>query len=200
MNKIIAISLCFIFFIYSCNINILDIDASTKGVFGHMDRIEKSNPNLIKEYKASICSLEYATKILSINGEQLNECLKQLDYTLIYIWGPLCKSQVCISPELFEQTANSLGVEYYIVLEYYEIKSITENYNISRPIFGVNCKYYRTNFVKSYITKFFNDVSNGESKYKYDNGRFLIYKEDSLIKQVTNINDVDRIIEIQKQK
>jgi hypothetical protein len=186
---VIFTSLLISFLFTSCAIKV-----SFKGLYSYYERTKKESPNLLHKVNnpETICNIktrELNPKILVINGTQLKNCIDKNRKTLIYIWGPKCRSQMCSPPEIAQSTCDINNIELYIVSEYYDSEKMNENYNISRYIFGIDTLYYKTSLTTKYVSLFLLDL--GVVLKKDDYNRFLYFENGKFIKSYESVYDIE---------
>ena len=129
-----------------------------------------------------------------INGKRLRNCLSDEKLTLVYIWGPKCTSSVCIPLNIIQEECNRNNIELHIVAEYYDNRLMQINYDIKRPILGIDIDYYKRNLTSKYLSRFLNELSNtvadnSDNRYiLYKNGNFSasFHSIENLIESITN--------------
>lgn len=144
-------------FLTSCSIK-----GDFKGLYSYYNKTKSEVPDIFFEPDSSVnvCGIsnEDAAKVCVTNGKEIKKCLNQ-GKAVVYIWSAKCKSKLCYSPELLQQACDSKKVALFIVAEYYDAVAMNVHYNIQRPIYGIDVKYYRTNLTSEYIAKFLKDLS-----------------------------------------
>ena len=144
----------------------------------------------------SICnsnSLRLNPKILVVNGTSLKQCLAKKKKALIYYWAPRCRSQMCFPPEIVQSTCDSKKIELYIVAEYYDSENMKINYNIKRPIYGIDTEYYKTSLTTKYTRKFLFDIDSSLDFSKIKLGdRYLYFENGKFIKSYESVYDVEK--------
>jgi len=153
---IIAIS----FLISSCGL----VQISGNSIQGLYSRYQATNAAypglLVKADSTVICELEYpaSPKVYLVNGQQMKECVAHYDDAIVYIWDPHCTSDQCYSPSLLQKYCDEKNVELFVVAEYYDGAELVQYYEINRPLFGIDTKYYKTDIVELYAAKFQRDL------------------------------------------
>jgi len=146
--------------ISSCQFN-----GTLQGLYSYYRKVNRGNPDLFITINDSIdfCEVKASavSKILLLNGKNLNKCIKKYKKSLVYIWSPNCKSQYCYSLEYLQKICNEVNIELFIVAEYYDMHYMSIDYNLERPIIGIDTKYYKTNITSKYLTKFISDLTDG---------------------------------------
>lgn len=64
------------------------------------------------------------------------------------------------------------------------------DFDLERPIFGVDTEYYRTNFTDRYLKRFKADLFDENFRDENDIGRSHLFESDSLIMIRSNIEDL----------
>lgn len=167
------------------------IEGSFRGLYSYYKVTEKNHPSFIQSPGSEMCSIKSSEPIVvyTINGHELKNCLQSESYAVVYFWSPSCPAEVCIPPNYFQEYCNTHNFEGYIVALYYDYEKMAINYNLDKPIFGINTKYYKTNLTKKYNRKFREDLLSSEN-LNDDYPRFLLFKSDSLIASSKKIEDL----------
>lgn len=155
----------------SCTIN-----GSFQGLRSYYPESVQTNPDLFVHLKKDelICRTppDLKNKVVIGSAGNLKECL-QLDSSIVYIWGAKCKSSVCKSLNESQEMANEAEVNHFVVAEYYEAELMDLNYQISYPIMGIDTEYYKSEWTKTYLTRFLTDLTG--KKTAHSGGRFLVF-------------------------
>lgn len=175
-NKNIITLLLVLITFFSCSINI-----SFQGLTSYYNKTKSESPNLLIKLKdsATLCDTEYtdSIKIIVTDGRRLRNCIKQYDNLIIYFWSPRCKSKSCLSLESIQNYCYENGIELFIVAEYYDSNYMRINYNLKRPILGIDTKYYRTNLTSKYLKLFIYDLTSTKDIYEdylyFNNGKYI---------------------------
>jgi len=116
-------------------------------------------------------------KVYVVNGNDIKKCISTKKKSIVYIWGPKCKSKICFPLELLQQKCNTKKIDLYIIAEYYDNELMNFNYNINNPIFGIDTKFYKSDLTSTYLTKFIYELTSTnvkENRYLYfENGKFI---------------------------
>lgn len=125
-------------------------------------------------------------RVYVIHAGTLKDCLKSGSKAIVYIWSSRCRSELYYSLNLVQERCNAKGIKLFIVAEYYDDELMNFNYNIERPILGVDTEYYRTDFTSRYMSRFLNElasVSKFENRFFYfENG--IVKRSFSLIEEI----------------
>jgi hypothetical protein len=167
----IILSLCL-----SCSIN-----GSFQGLYSYYNKTKSKNPGLLEKLPNSFSPCEIkkndTPKIYVTNGIQLQECMKSFDNAIVYVWAPKCKSKNCYPLNLLQQRCNTKNIELFIVAEYYDEELMNVNYNLQRPIFGIDIAYYSSDLTSRYLPGFIRDLTNENTEksrfYRFKNGRLI---------------------------
>lgn len=168
---------CILFgMITSCNLIHIK-PGKVYGLFSGYNATQKHYPGLLVKTDAStpLCDLRYSEepKVYVIKGEQLKQCLMDYDDAIVYIWSPHCGGDQCFSPSLLQKLCKEKKVELFVVAEYYTGEDLVQFYELDRPMFGIDTRYYKTDIVDMYLPKFENDLSAKKEAY----GRMLYFKK-----------------------
>jgi hypothetical protein len=159
----------------SCGL--IHFEPTINGLYSRYDKTNEAYPGLLvkTDTTTTVCNLQYTEepKVYVVNGLQLKECLSNHDDAIVYIWDAHCTSKECYSPSLLQKYCDKKNVELYVVTEYYDGADLVQFYEINRPIFGIDTKYYKADFIEKYVARFEADL-NAEDK---ETGRMLYFKK-----------------------
>ncbi len=187
MNKfpiffLLVIGLSFI--IASCR-----IDGTLLGMYSYSDKTAKEHPGFIQRPDMPMCKIngEDTSVVYAVNGKEVKNCITNFDNSLVYIWRARCHSSICISPAYLQRMCDEKGIELFVVAEYYDYPFMTLDYSLKRPIFGVDCDYYRTDRTKKYMKKFLSDLfePNDDQLKNY----FFLFKEGKMINSGKSVEE-----------
>ena len=117
--------------------------------------------------------------VLLANGMDLNSCIQKHEKSLVYIWAPNCRGDLCYALDLFQSELDKKGIELFVVAEYYDSEKMSKSYKLSNPILGIDIKHYRSIFTAKYLRRFLHDVSKGEVN-RLD-GRLLYFEKGEFV-------------------
>jgi hypothetical protein len=158
------------------------IQGSFRGLYSYYNKTKKENPNLLSHLNASdaVCDLtEKSTpQVYVINGIALKKCLSGLENALVYVWKPNCKSALCYPIEVIQQKCGTKNIDLFIVAEYYDAAQMNHAYDLSRPIFGIDTKFYGSNLTNKYLSRFIRDLTGRKDStdtfyYHFNKGRLV---------------------------
>lgn len=179
--------LCFklIILLSSCSIN-----GSFKGLYSYYEKTQKEKPNLIisNQNSNTLCNIknDSIARIYTINGYNLKNCIANQVKTICYIWAPRCKGKFCYSLNAVQNKCKSLSSDLFIVSEYYDSEMMSIKYNLDKPIFGIDTKYYKSDLTSNYMSNFIKDLT---AKDKV-NGRFLLFKNGLYITSCLSLDSI----------
>jgi hypothetical protein len=184
--KLNPIILVFFFSFSSCSIK-----GDFKGLYSYYSKTKSKNPTLFYKPNKSdtICNITNASvksRIVIINGLDLKKCIDVSSNSIIYFWSPKCKSKVCFPLDIVQSVCNSQNIDLYVVAEYYDLEQMEINHEITRPIFGIDTEYYKTNLTKKYITKFLEDIKLDSNTYN----RYFYFKKGVFIESYESIYNI----------
>lgn len=183
--KYIVLFYCIFFTVTSCSVN---INFSLQGLYSYYSKTKKLNPYLFKNNETG-CNFKYDHHVYVTNGAALRNCIRKEPKSLIYIWGPHCKSELCLSLDTVQEICDKKNIKLYVVAEYYDSESMRKPYHIEFPVFGIDTRYYHTDLTSKYLSKFIKDTGAiqeiGKRYLYFEKGNFVgsykdIYKEDVL--------------------
>lgn len=171
MKKTVLIIIAFVFVFNSCSIR-----GNFKGLYSYYYKTKKESPDLFIESSTNICNLKYSKNIYIINGKVLKNCLRNEDKSLVYIWGAKCSSKICIPLNSLQEYCDKNNIALYVVAEYYDSEQMKKEYNMNKPILGIDTEYYKTNLTKKYLDAFMNDIAGKN----YSNKRYIYFEKGQL--------------------
>ena len=184
------------FYIYIIFITITScgFNASFQGLYSYYNKTKEEIPELLIQQKNidSICS-KTSKKVKSIyivNGNTLKRCLQREEKSIVYVWGPNCKSKICYPLELIQSFCEKEGYSLYILAEYYDVKQMKLNHELDRNILAVDTEFYRTNLTVKYLNRFFKDV---DQNLNYDDtmNRYLLFERDVFKSDLNSVYDLE---------
>src|SRR4030095_7181358 len=140
------------------------IKGSFQGLFSYYSKTRSEDPQLliVPDASTSLCEINNpdTPRILVINGSMLKECIKTNSKAVVYLWAPKCKGKFCYSLNFLQQKCDRKGVTLYIVAEYYDTQLMQINYQLNKPISGIDVAYYNSNKTSKYLSKFIYDLTS----------------------------------------
>jgi hypothetical protein len=133
---------------------------------------------LNEQPKAAVCDLQDKNKVYAVTAQELIDCLKLHDSSLVYFWSPHCHSTSCISLGAAEKYSNENRYKLFIVADYYDMEQLGIQNN-TIPVLSVNHKFYKTDYCNKYMKRFKNELLKdrkipNSDKYK----RFVFFRKD----------------------
>ena len=166
------------------------IDGTLQGLTSYYNKtIKKSNSLLVYiSDSEQICNTHYSdsVRVIVLNDNVLKECIKNYEHTIVYIWSPKCKSKLCYPISLVQDSCYSKGLELFVIAEYYDFELMSYDFNLYRPIYGIDTKYYNTNLVSKYLKKFKKGLTSTDSVTQ----RILYFKKGVFVNSFNNIQDM----------
>lgn len=170
----IIISFCLI---QSCKLIL--IKGNLKGLTSNYDKTKKECRNLINDSFNQTKSHPRNGSVNVVNGNQLSVIIKRSNKALVYIWSPTCKSKFCPSLQFIKTQCEANFITLYIVLEFYDCSFYNQILANNLCVYGVDTKYYQTEFTQKYINKFLVDITGvdniqmgDERLYFFENGQY----------------------------
>lgn len=172
-----------ILFLSSCSIN-----GNLKGLLSNYKKTKKEEPQLIVKLGQadSLIHLSYVKQVVLINGKQLKQALAQYEDAVVYFWQPNCHSKYCYALNLAQKYCEDRKIEFFVVAQYFDARKMTKNYELKRPIFGIDINYYHTNFTTKYVSRFSSDLTGSEDF----SGNFAQFKAGNFRRFVTEIDSL----------
>ncbi len=187
MKKEFWISLLFFLSLSGCGL--ISIKGSFKGLTSNFNNSKKDCAQLMCYYNDT---LNVECKLRIVNGLQLKQSVSKTEKAVVYIWSSSCKSQYCPSPAYLKSKSDTLNITLFIVSEFYDC-NIYQTIEPDMNYYGIDTKYYKTNFTSSYLKKFLFDLTGvkklelNERLLYFENGRFIKKTNDiELINADTN--------------
>jgi hypothetical protein len=177
---LVIISICTVGCVIKNDFSLLNTPGLWSG-YKKLSEEERSNIIFVSNNE-NICKLNNENKIFSINANHLLDCLKNSDSSVVYIWGPNCRSDQCISLLAAQEYCDKNNYNLYVVTEYYDFKEIEiHNGTTKFPLYSINHFFYKTDYCQRYVNLFYSDlVKNNEVIREEKYYRFSIFKKDSL--------------------
>ncbi|VDH05984.1 Uncharacterised protein [Bergeyella zoohelcum] len=167
------------------------INGNFKGLYSYYESTYESKPELFSKEKWK-CTPKDNNIVQIINGKDLEKCLSTSSRSLVYIWGPRCKSDICYSLDAIQKFCDDRKIKLFVVAEYYDLEQMDKNYILKNPILAIDVQYYGTNLTSKYLKLFLKDIhieSFQERYLLYEKGVLKrkiddLFKDDSLYKEV----------------
>jgi hypothetical protein len=118
---------------------------------------------------------------------ELKKCIIQSQEAVLYIWSPRCKGKHCYSLDLLQAYCNKKKIDLFIVAEYYDLYLMNQKYNIDKPIFGIDTKFYKTDVTSQYLHKFVFDLTQQHQNYI---GKFFRFQDGNFINSIESIDSL----------
>jgi hypothetical protein len=168
------------------------IDGSFRGLYSYYEVTKSEHPNFIQKPGAGLCELTSGDSIIvyKINGSELKNCLRSEPKSLVYFWDPNCGAPFCVPPNFAQEYSTEKNLELFIVATYYDYSKMAINYDLVRPVFGVDTEFYRTNLTDRYMKRFREDLFNVEL-IEEENPRFVLFQSDSLIATSQDLEELE---------
>ena len=184
MKKIVPLLL--VLFCFSC----VTFNAEFKGLYGYQDKTNKLYPGLLvrPNTDVQICNISKTDKpeVIISNGKQLRECMLRSERAVLYVWNPLCSSKLCYAINVVQRECSKKKIDLYIVAEYYDGPTMNQDYQIERPLFGIDVDFYQSSFCDKYIPKFMNDLIGTPSR---DN-KFIEFRNGSYTRTFDRLEEL----------
>lgn len=123
----------------SCRYVNVNVNGSYRGLYSYYYATKKEFPKLLVQTDTikNICELvsEDRSKVYVVNGDQLMNCTKKYQFTLIYLWDINCKSGICYPLNFIQQQCDLNNIELFVVAQYYNGIPMGEDHFINRPIY-----------------------------------------------------------------
>jgi len=153
-------------------------DGKFYGLYGYYDKAQSENPSLYQKVDENTTVTDFnndtfKNKVIVTNGKIFKPYLSKSEYTVVYIWSPKCKSYSCIALDLIQNKCLLKKFDLYVVTEYYSNKELSEKYNLTNNIIGIDTQYYKSGLTKKYLSKFLFDLT-GNIEF---NERYLFFKK-----------------------
>lgn len=180
----------------SCTIN-----GSFQGLRSYYPDSVEAKPNLFVhlDQGQSICnnSEQYNNKVVVTIAAQLEECLLN-ERSIVYVWGPKCHSASCKGLNESQLLSDSADVDLFVVAEYYDAELMDLNYRIDHPIIGIDTEYYKSEWTKTYLSRFLTELADKEMKLT--GGRFIVFIKAEMKGRYRTMEEAIRSVEIEPQR
>lgn len=184
MNKIFFVLIAFYLLLTACSIH-----GNFEGLYSYYKQTKEKTPALLVDTDTTmhICSLVNAgtPKVYIVNGSQLKNCIKEND-VVVYIWRPRCTGAACYSLNLIQKKCDALHKDLFIVAECYDSELMGMNYNIKRPILGIDTRHYHSDVTSRYLSRFLHDLTSKENI----TGRVLFFQKGVFVRSGSDIDSV----------
>lgn len=173
----------------SCSVSIF-----LPGVFSYYKRTTADSPHI---FEGSCKELDVKCqqrcqappRVVVVNGIELSACLSDKSECIVYLWAPRCQGVYCYSLNELQKECDRRGLELFVVAEYYDGKLMDQDYGLSRPIFGIDTKYYQSDLTNRYVSLFLEDLTQNDIKSQESR---ILYFENGLLKNYfSQIEEVD---------
>lgn len=163
-----------------------------RGLYSYYKVTKKQHPSFIQRPDSSLCSIQPKEPfiIYKVRAEELRKCFTNNTKSLVYYWSPNCRAPVCIPPNYAQEFCSRHGIDLFVIACYYNYDKMSFNFELDRPIFGVDTEYYKTNLTDRYLKRFKADLRGENSIIESDFGRFHLFKSDSLVKIESKIENI----------
>ena len=146
---------------------------------------------------SSYCKSTYkASTVYITNGNLFRECVTKPDKSLVYIWKPNCRGKYCYSLDLLQKYSTDKGMELFVVAEYYDTEKMNLTYKISKPLVGIDTKYYATNLTSKYLSKFIADLTKGQLTPSEQPYNFLFFERGKFISSHVDLEGLETAVDI----
>lgn len=134
----------------------------TPGFGSGFDRLTKTDQEKIR-FMGEEPSLPAASKetISVVNGAQILQKIQQSNQaSLLYFWAPFCSSESCIDPSFVLEYCAQNNLELVLIMEYLDSAVLEqwESKNYASYAYGVDFRYYKTNYCPKYMKRFKKDL------------------------------------------
>ncbi|HMI06076.1 MAG TPA: hypothetical protein VK528_00915 [Flavobacterium sp.] len=168
----------------------ITIKGDFKGLYGYYDKTNKDFPGLLVKpsLETPLCNITKTEtpRIIVANGTQIKACLEQYDNSVLFIWSSKCHGIYCYALNAVQRECKAKGIELFVAAEYYDGESMIQDYNIDRPIFGIDTEYYNTSLTDKYMKAFFWDITGKEER----NMKFIQFKNGQFERMCMRLEDL----------
>lgn len=172
-------------FLTSCSIH-----GSFQGLYSYYYQTRSKAPDLLKtpEPGTSVCKIAATPepKVIVTDGKRLRECITGMNDVVFYLWKPKCTSGFCYSLNAVQAKCDSMHEELFIVGEYYDYELMSRSYRLSRPLLGIDTKYYGSNVTSKYLPSFLSDLTGME----HVAGRFIQFRNGAFVQSCSSIDSL----------
>jgi hypothetical protein len=169
----------------SCTIN-----GTLQGLTGYYNKTRTEVPGIFASINDTLspCAQPKPTKatVFVTNGIELKKCLQDESRAIIYLWQPKCVAENCKPLGFVQHKCDSAGYNLYNVAQYYDAALMELEYDLEKPIFGIDTDYYGTDFTKKYVSRFLQDAVG----IKKHSGLYLLIENGKFVKSVSSVQDI----------
>ncbi|GAB5558200.1 MAG: hypothetical protein SchgKO_24130 [Schleiferiaceae bacterium] len=129
--------------------------------------------------------------VVIANGKELRSILAPNRTSVVYLWSPRCKSDLCYSIRAIEKLAKEKDFDLYVVAEYYDAEKMKEVHPQHHPILGIDVKYYHTDYTSKYLRLFLDDLTLDQfEKQRNAKINFLVFEGNQYVKNIVSLEEL----------
>lgn len=146
-----------LFFLHSC---IVDLGIKTR--YKKLTDSDKTKVVFLDTNLTNINELKNDGKIYAITGQQLLKSIEEMENVMVYKWKPYCSSEFCYPLTFIQNYCDSNGLILFVIVDHYDPQLMFTEIDITKPLFSINEKYYKTCSRTKLSKKFFYDIIKDE--------------------------------------
>ena len=121
------------------------IDGTLQGLFGYYKTTKSEKIVDLRYFSANTDCIKPSFDTLTVvvaNGKEIKDCLKNYEHSIVYFWSLKCRRPICYPLNLLQKACLEKEIELFVVASYYDSETMSKNYDLVRPIIGINTGYY----------------------------------------------------------
>lgn len=192
MRVIIKLALTSLYFLLLASFNSCVIKGTFQGLYSYYDKTLKLKPGLINVKPIeNNCTLKNGdtAKVYPINAIDLKQCIDKNPNSIIYLWSPRCKSNLCPSLNYIQSKCSTSNYKLFIVAEYYDAELMSASYKIEKPLYAIDTKYYKSDLTANYLKLFLQELISVDET----SGKFLVFMSGNYQTSYSRIDSIPLI-------
>jgi len=123
------------------------------------------------------------SRVQAITARHLDKLLAVHDTTVVYLWKPHCTSPSCLPLSSVYDYCQAHNYKLYIIMEYFtDLETSMSQFSDRYQVFGINYKYYKSDYCPAYTKRFIKQLVKGEKMPKSENYfRYFFFKGNHFI-------------------
>lgn len=188
---------------YLCLLTACSIQGSFQGLTSYYDRTARDSSIVYvpfesyhQPFDSTVAFDSTMTKsdpgvVVIANGKELRSILAPNRTSVVYLWSPRCKSDLCYSIRAIEELVKERDFDLYVVAEYYDAEKMKEVHPQHHPILGIDVKYYHTDYTSKYLRLFLEDLTLDQfEKQRNEKINFLVFEGYQYVKNIVSLEEL----------
>lgn len=118
--------------------------------------------------------------VYKTNADELLKEIEKYPKAFVYLFTPLCSSDVCLPLNIYESYAEDNDYKVFFVLSSYKDMGVALKEPISEPLFVIDSDYYGNKFLCKFVGHFENELMGLDKKHKSDDFYNLFFYENGV--------------------